>query len=99
MSEFLQIFRARLREESVAPLLDIRPAAIAEAKRLCPELLSADLVRLDDGTWLDVLRWSREDGEEQLMKHAGEFDAVVRMHDLLRDVEEPLQGEIVHSSI
>ena len=99
MNEFLQIFRARVPQESVAALLDIRPAAIAEARRLCPELLGADLVRVDDGTWLDVLRWSREDGEEQLMKHAGEFDAVVRMHDLLRDVEEPLRGEIVHSSI
>ena len=40
-------------------LLELGPAAIAEAQRLCPELLGAELVRLEDGTWLDVLRWSR----------------------------------------
>ena len=55
MGEYLQIFRARVPEESVAALLEIRPAAIAEARRLCPELLRAQLVRLDDTTWLDVL--------------------------------------------
>jgi Sigma-70 region 2 len=55
VGEYLQIFRARVPQQSVAALLEIRPAAIAEAQRLCPELLRAQLVRLDDGTWLDVL--------------------------------------------
>ena len=41
MGEYLQIFRARVPEEHVAALLEIRPAAIGEAQRLCPELLRA----------------------------------------------------------
>ena len=98
MGEYLQIFRARVPEESVAALLEIRPAAIAEAQRLCPELLGAQLVRLDDTSWLDVLTWSRPDGEQRLMERATEFDAITRMHDLLVDVEEPLRGAIVHTS-
>jgi hypothetical protein len=98
VAEYLQIFRARVPEESVAALLEIRPAAIAEAQRLCPDLLRAQLVRLDDGTWLDVLTWSRPDGEQRLLWRAAEFDAVSKMHDLLVDVEEPLRGEIVHTS-
>jgi hypothetical protein len=98
MAEYLQIFRARVPQESVAALLEIRPAAIAEAQRLCPALLRAELVRLDGDTWLDVLTWSRADGEQLLMERAGEFDAVTKMHDLLVDVEQPLRGEIVHSS-
>jgi len=44
MGEYLQVFRARVPEASVATLLEIRPAAIAEAQRLCPELLGAQLV-------------------------------------------------------
>jgi hypothetical protein len=59
MAECLQIFRARVPQASVAALLEIRPPAIAEAQRLCPELLGAQLVRLDDTTRLDVLTWSR----------------------------------------
>ena len=98
MGEYLQIFRARVPEESVAALLEIRPTAIAEAQRLCPELLRAQLVRLDDTNWLDVLTWSRPDGEQRLMSRAAEFDAITKMHDLLVDVEEPLRGEIVHTS-
>jgi hypothetical protein len=98
VGEYLQIFRARVPEESVAALLEIRTAAIAEAQRLCPELLRAQLVRLDDTTWLDVLTWSRPDGEQRLMKRAAEFDAITRMHGLLGDVAEPLRGEIVHTS-
>jgi hypothetical protein len=98
VGEYLQIFRARVPQQSVAALLEIRPAAIAEAQRLCPELLGAQLVRLDDTTWLDVLTWSGPDGEQRLMERAAEFDAVITMHDLLVDVEEPLRGEIVHTS-
>jgi hypothetical protein len=98
VAEYLQIFRARVPEESVAALLEIRPAAIAEAQRLCPDLLRAQLVRLDGTTWLDVLTWSRPDGEQRLMERAAEFDAVSKMHDLLVDVEAPLRGEIVHTA-
>jgi hypothetical protein len=98
VEQYLQIFRARVPEQSMAALLQIRPAAIAEAQRLCPELLGAQLVRLDDGTWLDVLTWSRPDGEQRLLARATEFDAITKMHDLLADVEEPLRGEIIHTS-
>ena len=98
MAEYLQLFRVRVPAESVERLLEIRPAALAEAQRLCPELLRAQLVRLDDGTWLDVLTWSHDDGEERLMQHASEFDALNKMHDLLGDADAPQRGEIVHDS-
>jgi hypothetical protein len=32
------------------------------------------------------------------MERAAEFDAITKMHDLLVDVEEPLRGEIIHTS-
>ena len=95
MSEYLQVWKTRVAEESVERLLEVRPVAIAEAQRLCPELLGADLVRLEDGTWLDVLRWSVPDGEERLMVHAAQFDAVSKMHALFEDAEQVGRGEIV----
>jgi hypothetical protein len=95
MSEYLQVWRARVDDTNVERLLELRPAAIAEAQRLCPDLLAADLVRLEDGTWLDVLRWSHADGEERLMQHAEQFDAVEKMHALLADAEQVGRGEIV----
>jgi hypothetical protein len=95
MAEFVQVWRARVAETDVEPLLAVRPAAIAEAKRFCPELLRAELVRMDDGTWLDVLAWSVPDGEERLMANADQFDALNRMHGCLEDAEQVGRGEVV----
>jgi hypothetical protein len=95
MPEYVQIWRATVADERVEPLLAVRPAAIAEAQRLCPELLRAELVSLGDGTWLDVLRWTVPDGEERLMTRAEEFDALHTMHALLDDAEQIGRGEVV----
>lgn len=98
MGEYVQVWRAKVADEQVERLLAVRPAAIAEAKRLCPDLLRADLVRLGDGTWLDVLTWRVADGEERLMAKAGEFDALHTMHGLLEDAEQVGRGEVVTSA-
>jgi hypothetical protein len=95
MTEYLQVWRANVADADVERLLAVRPPAIAEAQRLCPELLRADLVRLGDGAWLDVLTWSCADGEERLMARAEEFDAVRAMHELLEDAEQVGRGEIM----
>lgn len=94
VTEYLQVWKAKVAEDAVEGLLAIRPAAIAEAIRLSPELLSADLVDLGDGVWLDVLRWSVPDGEERLMARADEFDALLAMHDLLADAEQLGRGRV-----
>jgi hypothetical protein len=98
MTEYLQVWRAKVADDDVERLLAVRPAAIAEAQRLCPELLRAVLVRLGDGTWLDVLTWSSADGEERLMARAEDFDALHAMHALLQDAEAIGRGEIVPAS-
>jgi hypothetical protein len=95
MTEYLQVWRAKVPEANIERLLAVRPAAIAEAQRLCPELLRADLVRLADGTWLDVLAWTCADGEERLMAHADEFEALHAMHALLEGAERVGRGEIM----
>ena len=95
MGEYVQVWRAKVVDDVVDRLLAVRPSAIAEAKRLCPELLRADLVRVGDGTWLDVLTWSVPDGEERLMARAEEFKELHAMHDLLEDAEAIGRGELV----
>jgi hypothetical protein len=95
MPEYVQVWRAKVAEKSVGPLLAVRPAAISEARRLCPQLLRAELVRLGDGSWLDVLHWSVPDGEERLMARADEFDALHTMHGFLEDAEQIGRGEVI----
>ena len=98
MTEYLTVWRAKVVEGDVQSLLDVEPKAIAEARRLCSELLGADLVKLGDGTWLHVLRWSAPDGAERLMARAEEFDLVHTMHGYLADAEEVGHGEVVSRS-
>jgi hypothetical protein len=95
MSEYLTVWRAKVADADVQPLLEVEPLAIAEARRLCPELIGAELVNLGDGSWLHVLRWSAADGAERLMARAEEFDHVNTMHGYLSDDEHLGHGEIV----
>ena len=98
MTEYLTVWRAKVAEGDVKPLLDVEPKAIAEAKRLCSELLGTDLVNLGDGTWLHVLRWSAADGAARLTAKAEEFDLVHIMHGYLADAEEVGHGEVLSRS-
>ena len=98
MTEYVQVWKAKVADGDVERLLAVRPEAVAEAKRLCPALVRAELVDAGGGTWLDVLTWSVPDGEEQLMARAEEFDALNRMHDLLADAEQVGRGEVVASA-
>jgi hypothetical protein len=94
----MTVWRVRVPEASVAELLAVRDAGIAEAQRLCPELTRAQLVRTPDGEWLDVLTWSAPDGEERLMARAAEFDALNRMHAAVGDELGAHRGEVVHDT-
>jgi hypothetical protein len=98
VTEHLTVWRAKVAETDVQPLLEVEPKAIAEARRLCPELLGTELVDLGDGTWLHLLRWRAADSVERLMAKAGEFDLVHTMHGYLADAEEVGHGEVVNRS-
>jgi hypothetical protein len=98
VSEYVTAWRAKVAQEDVEPLLDVEPKAIAEAKRLCPELLGTELVNLGDGTWLHVLRWSAADSVQRLMARAEEFDLVNTMHGYLADAEKVGHGAVVGRS-
>ena len=55
---YVQIIRTEVPAANVDGLLAVREEAIAEAQRLCPLLIDAELVQLDDGVRLDILTWS-----------------------------------------
>jgi hypothetical protein len=97
MTEHLQ-FRAVVEPEKAEELLEIRGEAIAEAQSVCPALVRAELVRLDERTWLDVLVWSAVDGADQLMARAAELPLLGRMHGLIGEVLSVDLGQLAHST-
>lgn len=57
MPQFYEIVHARIRDGIEQEMIARRPALEAAVREQLPGLLDIRLVRLDDGTYLDVLRW------------------------------------------
>ena len=94
----IEIYRAKIDPAQVDRLLEIRADAVAEFREHVPQLLQADLVRLDDDVWLDVIVWSEPVDEERVAGAAGAGAATAEMHALITDVIGHDRGEIGHST-
>ena len=94
----IEIYRAKIDPANVERLLEIRAGAVAEFQEQVPQLLQADLVRLDDDVWLDVIVWSEPVDDERVAHAACAGEASAEMHSLITDVIGHDRGEIVHST-
>jgi hypothetical protein len=94
----IEIYRARIDPANVDRLIEIRAEAVAEFQEQAPELLQADLVRLEDDVWLDVLVWGAPIDEERISRAAAAAPKSVEMHALISDMLGHDRGEIVHST-
>ena len=77
----IEIYRVKVDRAKVERLLEIHDQAVAEYQQQVPELLGIDLVRLDDETWLDTIRWSGPIDPEQL-EAAACAPAAAEVHEL-----------------
>jgi hypothetical protein len=93
-----EIYRVKIDPANVDRLLEIRGAAVAEFQQQVPELLQADLVRLDDEVWLDILVWSEPVDPEQVSQAAERTPTSAEMHGLMTEELGHDRGELVHSS-
>jgi hypothetical protein len=94
----IEIYRVRIDPANVERLLEIRDAAVAEFRAQVPELLQADLVRLDGDVWLDILRWSEPVDPERIESSAACTPTSAEMHGLIADALGHDRGELVHSA-
>ena len=70
MAGFFEVVHSRLQAGAEDAMLALRPAFVAAMRSAAPGLLAAQLVRLDDGTWLDIVEWeSREAAEAGIAAH------------------------------
>jgi hypothetical protein len=94
----IEIYRVRIDPANVDRLLEIRSAAVAEFQEQVPELLQAELVRLGDDVWLDILRWSEPVDPERMIAAARCTPTSAEMHGLIAQELGRDGGELVHSS-
>jgi hypothetical protein len=95
MADYVQVVHARVHPEDEEAMLAKRPAFVGAMKRAVPGLIDANLVKLEDGTWLDIVRWeSRESAEEAPAAH-GQVAEAQEMDALVAEVMEFKQGYAV----
>jgi hypothetical protein len=90
----VEIRRVRIEPANVERFLQIRGVAMLELQRRCPQLRQADLVRLGDDTWLDILTWSGPVDRER----TGRTPAQIEMDDLISAELGRDRGERVHTT-
>jgi heme-degrading monooxygenase HmoA len=83
MSEFYDVVHARVRDGAEAEMLRRRPALEAGVREKLPGLLDIRLVRLEDGTYLDVLRWESRDAADAAIEKFASVPEAGEIHDFL----------------
>jgi heme-degrading monooxygenase HmoA len=83
MPEFYEIVHAKVRDGAEDEMLRRRPRLEAGVKEKLPGLLDILLVRLDDGTYLDVLRWESREAADAAIEKFADVPEAGEIHDLL----------------
>jgi hypothetical protein len=67
-------------------MLQLRPGMIAAVRRRFPELIDARLIKLDDGTWLDISQWRSREATERAAQAFGEIPEARAMGELIDEI-------------
>lgn len=97
MKPIVDVFKAEIDQSDVDQLLAARRTAIPALTKLVPGLLRADLVQLDDGSWLDILVWRDEASAAAAMACSADIPTLHEMHDIIGAPERHERGRVEHS--
>ena len=86
MNEVYEVVRSRVRAGCEQEMLALRPEMVAAVRKRFPDLLEARLVRMDDGTWLDIVRWRSREAAEQAAAAFAEVPEARQMAALVEEV-------------
>ena len=94
MPEFYEIVHAKVRDGVEEEMLSRRPALEAGVREKLPGLLDIRLVRLDDGTYLDVLRWESRELADAAIEKFADIPEAGEIHGFLAEDLAHHRGEV-----
>ncbi len=86
MAAVYELVRSRIRTGAEDEMLRLRPRMIAAVRERFPELIDARLIRLDDGSWLDLVEWSSREAAERAAASMSEIPEAAAMADLIDEI-------------
>jgi hypothetical protein len=81
--EFYEVVHAKVRDGAEAEMLSRRPALEAGVREKLPGLLDIRLIRLEDGTYIDLLRWESRAAADAAIEKFGEVPEAGEIHGFL----------------
>ena len=98
MQRFYQVVHARVKDGHQDAMLELRPRFVRAMQAAFPGLLDAHLVRLQDGTWLDIVSWaSPQDAARAMAGHAAVPEGI-EMDAHIAEILDVHQGDAVDHS-
>jgi heme-degrading monooxygenase HmoA len=83
MPEFYDIVHAKVRDGADEEMMRRRPALEAGVREKLPGLLDIHLLRLDDGTYIDLLRWESREAADTAIEKFAHVPEAGEIHDFL----------------
>jgi heme-degrading monooxygenase HmoA len=83
MPEFYDIVHAKVRDGADEEMMRRRPALEAGVRNKLPGLLDIHLLRLDDGTYIDLLRWESREAADAAIEEFANVPEAGQIHDFL----------------
>jgi hypothetical protein len=94
MPDFYEVVHAKVHDGAEEEMLSRRPALEAGVREKLPGLLDINLVRLDDGTYLDVLRWESREAADAAVEKVAEVPEADEIHGFLAEDLAHHRGEV-----
>lgn len=94
MPEFYEVVHAKVRDGAEEEMLRRRPVLEAGVREKLPGLLDIRVVRLEDGTYLDVLRWESRDAADAAIEKFAEVLEAEEIHGFLAEGLAHHRGEV-----
>ena len=96
MSEFYDLAHAKVREGAEEELARRLPALHAGVREQLPGLLDITLLRIDDGSYIHVLRWESREAADAAIPKFGQVPEAGEIHDLLSGGELGMyRGDVI----
>jgi Antibiotic biosynthesis monooxygenase len=93
LPEFHEIVRGTIKPGVEEKMIQRRPELEAEVKEALPGLIEITLIKLDDGTYIDYLRWESREAADAAAKRFDEVPAAVEIHGYGEEDFEHHRGE------
>ena len=94
MPEFIEVVHARVRDGAEEEMLRRRPELEVGVKEKLSGLLDIRLIRLDDGTYLDVLRWESRAAADAALDQFAAIPEAGEIHGFLAEGLARHRGEV-----